>query len=83
MTDSGAPPDGPSEARPPLGRIVRSLLRAAVSSAVLVTIYYLLPLDHSAEWVAVMMLGVGLVVLLGLVAYQVHVISGSRFPGLR
>ena len=84
MTEStSTPPDGPQEVRPPPGRIVRSFLRAAGSSAVLVTIYYLLPLDHSAQWLAVMMLTIGLAVLIGLVAYQVRAISGSRYPGLR
>ena len=84
MTEStSTPPDGPQEVRPPPGRIVRSFLRAAASSAVLVTIYYLLPLDHTAQWLAVMMLAIGLAVLIGLVAYQVRAISGSRYPGLR
>ena len=84
MTESmGTPPDDPREAKPPPGRIVRSLLRAAGSSAVLVTIYYLLPLDHTAQWLAVMMLGIGLAALIGLAAYQVRAISGSRYPGLR
>ena len=84
MTEStSTPPDGPQEVRPPPGRIVGSFLRAAGSSAVLVTIYYLLPLDHTAQWLAVMMLAIGLAVLIGLVAYQVRAISGSRYPGLR
>ena len=84
MTESmGASPDGPREARPPLGRIVRSLLRAAVSTAVLVAIYYLLPLDHSARWFAITALAIGLAALVGLVAFQVRAISGSRYPGLR
>ena len=84
MTEStSTPPDGPQEVRPPPARIVRSFLRAAASSAVLVTIYYLLPLDHTAQWLAVMMLAIGLAVLIGLVAYQVRAISGSRYPGLR
>src|SRR6516162_1092174 len=83
MTDTGTPPDGPSEARPPLGRIVWTFLRAGGSSAVLLAIYYLLPLNHSARWVAVTALGIGLVALVGLVAYQVRAISGSRYPGLR
>ena len=80
---TGAPPDGPQEARPPLGRIVRSLLRAVGSTAVLVAIYYLLPLDHSARWFAVTALVIGLAALVGLVAFQVRAISGSRYPGLR
>ena len=59
------------------------MLQAAGSTAVLVTIYYLLPLDHSARWVAVTALVIGLAVLVGLVAFQVRAISGSRYPGLR
>ena len=68
---------------PPLGRIMWSLLRAAGSTAVLVTIYYLLPLDHSERWFAVTALVIGLAALVGLVAFQVRAISGSRYPGLR
>ena len=59
------------------------MLQAAGSTAVLVAIYYLLPLDHSARWVAVTALVIGLAVLVGLVAFQVRAISGSRYPGLR
>jgi Ion channel len=80
---TGTPPDGPREAKPPPGRIVRSLLRAAGSTAVLVAIYYLLPLDHSALWVAALTLLIGLAALLGLIAFQVRAISGSRYPALR
>jgi voltage-gated potassium channel len=84
MTEStGTPPDSPREARPPLGRIVWTFLRAAGSTAVLLAVYYLLPLDRSAEWVAVMTLAIGLAALIGLVALQVRAISGSRYPGLR
>jgi len=84
MTEStGTPPDGPREAKPPPGRIVRSLLRAAGSTAVLVTIYFLLPLDNSALWFAVTLLVIGLAALIGLVAFQVRAIGGSRYPGLR
>src|SRR5262245_1332823 len=83
MTDTGTPPDGPGEARPSPGRIVRALLRAGGSSAVLLAVYYLLPLDHSARWAAIIFLVIGLVVLLGLLPSQVRAISTSRFPGLR
>jgi voltage-gated potassium channel len=48
-----------------------------------VTIYYLLPLDRSSTWAAVTMLVIGLVVLIGLVAFQVRSIVRSRFPALR
>jgi voltage-gated potassium channel len=84
MSESmGAPPDGQREARPPLGKIVRSLLQAAGSTGVLVVIYYLLPLDHAVRWVAVVTLVIGLAALVGLVALQVRAISGSPYPGLR
>ena len=84
MTEStGTLPDDPREARPPLGRIMWTFLRAAGSAAVLLAIYDVLPLDHSTPWVAVMMLVIGLAALIGLIAFQVRAISGSRYPGLR
>ena len=84
MTEStGTPPNGLQEAKPPPGRIMRSLLRAAGSTAVLVVVYYLLPLDNSARWFAIAMLLIGLTALIGLVAYQVRAISRSRYPALR
>jgi Ion channel len=82
MTDSaGTPPDVPQPA--PLGKIIRAMLRALGSAVALVAIYYLLPLDHSARWLAITMLVIGLVALIALVAYQVRVIIASPFPGLR
>jgi voltage-gated potassium channel len=84
MTESaGSPPDAPSEARPSPGKILSALLRAAGSTAVLLTIYYLLPLDHSARWLAITMLAIGLAALIGLLAFQVRSIIASPFPGLR
>ena len=71
------------DARPPYRRIVRSFLRAAGSTVALVTVYYLLPLDHSSTWAAVAMLVIGLALLIGLVAFQVRSIVRSRFPALR
>lgn len=63
--------------------IVRAVLRALGSIIGLVAIYYALPLDTSSMWAAVTMLVVGLVALLGLVAFQVRWILRSPFPGLR
>src|SRR6516162_3260076 len=84
MTNSaGTPPDAPQQVRPAMGKIVKSLLRALGSTIVLVAVYYLLPLDHSARWVAVSMLIVGLLVLAGLIAFQVRTIIASPFPALR
>ena len=84
MTDNTDPePAAQPAARTPLRIIVRALLQAAGSTAALVTIYYLLPLDHASTWVAVTILAIGLAMLIGLVAFQVRSIVTSRFPGLR
>jgi voltage-gated potassium channel len=59
------------------------MLRAGGSTAALVIIYYLLPLDRSSTAVAVTLLTIGLVGLIALVAYQVRSIIRSSFPLLR
>ena len=84
MTDHADPePAARPEARPPRRTIVRAALRAVGSTAALVAVYYLLPLDRSSTWVAVTMLITGLVALIALVVLQVRWIIRSRFPGLR
>jgi len=84
MTDHADPePAAQHEASPPRRIIVGAVLRAVGSTAALVAIYYLLPLDRSSTWVAVTMLAIGLVWLIGLVVFQVRWILRSRFPGLR
>jgi voltage-gated potassium channel len=84
MTDSEAsPPDTRQEVPPPRGKIVRSLLRASGSTAILVLIYYLLPLDHTAHWTALTILVIGLAGLIGLLTLQVRWIIASEYPGLR
>ncbi len=62
---------------------MRVVLRPAGSTAVLVVIYYLLPLNRSSTAAAVTMLVIGLAVFIGLVAFQVRAIIRSPFPGLR
>jgi voltage-gated potassium channel len=71
------------DARPPYRRIVRSLLRATGSTVALVALYYVLPLEHSSTPDGITTLVIGLVLLIGLVAYQVRSILRSRFPELR
>ena len=84
MTDNTDPePAAQPEAGTPRRTIVRALLQAMGSTVALVAIYYLLPLDHFSTWVAVTILVIGLVVLIGLVAFQVRWIVTSPFPGLR
>jgi voltage-gated potassium channel len=70
-------------ARPSARIIVWAVLRALASAAALVAVYYLLPLDTGTMWVAVTMLVIGLVALLGLVAFQVRWVLRSPFPALR
>jgi voltage-gated potassium channel len=82
MTDNAvAQPDATPDAPP--RKIVQMLLRALASTAVLVTVYYLLPLNHSSRWLAITMLVIGLVLLTGLVAVQVRWVATSRYPKLR
>ena len=84
MTDSTGPEPGAGpEVRPSGPKIVRSSLRAAGSTAALVALYYLLPLNTSVTWFAATMLVTGLVALVVLVIFQVRWIIGSPFPGLR
>jgi voltage-gated potassium channel len=84
MTGSTAtPPDAPQQAQPQVGMIVRGLLRALATTVALVALYYLLPLDHSTRWLAITTLVIGLVALIGLIAFQVRTIIVSPFPGLR
>jgi voltage-gated potassium channel len=79
---STAPP-GQAQARPSPGQITRTMLRVAGSTAVLVTVYYLLPLDRSSMPVAVTILLLGLAGFIALVGWQVRRIIRSPFPGLR
>ena len=63
--------------------MVMALLRALGSAVALVAIYYLLPVDRVATWVAVTVLVAGLVALIALIGFQVRWIIRSRFPAVR
>lgn len=60
-----------------------TLLRALASTAGLVALYYLIPLDPSSIGVSISQLSVGLVALVGLVVYQVRAIAKATYPALR
>ena len=79
---SVAPPDR-AEAGPSSGRIAWTVLRVTGSVAVLVALYYLLPLDRYSTPVAITILVIGLVGFIALVAVQIRLIIRSPFPGLR
>jgi voltage-gated potassium channel len=70
-------------ARPSRRTVVRSLLRSAGATPVLVAIYYLLPLHSASTPAAVMMLVIGLAALITLVVLHVRSIVSSSFPLLR
>ena len=63
--------------------MVSSGLRALGTTAALVAVYYLLPLDHTPTWIAATALITGLVVFIALVIFQARLIIRARFPGLR
>lgn len=66
------------------GRMVaRSVLRATASVALLVTAFYLLPLNRASTGAAATILAVGLVLLIILVVFQVRSIVFSPYPVLR
>jgi voltage-gated potassium channel len=69
--------------RPPRRRVLRSLLRAAFTSTVLVALYYWLPLTGKLEGSTVVLLLAGLVLFAGIITWQVRAILRSDYPGLR
>jgi voltage-gated potassium channel len=69
--------------RAPRRRVLRSLLRAALTSTVLVVLYYRLPLTGALEASTVALLLAGLALFAGVITWQVRAILRSRYPGLR
>ena len=63
--------------------VLRAFLQALATTTVLVALYYTLPLDDRSEAWAVTRLVLGLVVLAGIMAWQVRAIVGSEFPRAR
>jgi voltage-gated potassium channel len=76
-------PEPSTEARGRFGRVFVTLLRALGSTAALVAIYYLLPLDRSSISVVIGILAVGLLGFVGLVVFQVRAIIRAAYPVLR
>jgi voltage-gated potassium channel len=59
-------------------------VRALLTSAVLVALYYLLPLDNSGSETAVIVkLALGGVLFVGMMLWQLRAIAQSKNPGLR
>ena len=64
-------------------RVVLTVLRALASTAALIGIYYLLPLDRTSIWGAVAMLAAGLLALIGLIVFQVRSVIKATYPAQR
>ena len=63
--------------------ISRAVLRGLLTTAVLVVLYYQLPLDRPWNVDTAVRLLVGLLVFAGVTVWQVRAIAGARYPGLR
>ncbi|MFC8434963.1 potassium channel family protein [Streptomyces sp. NPDC057253] len=82
-SDTGEPRRDEGGARPSFRRITLTALRVPATVAVLVTAYYLLPLDHASTTTTLPILLIGLAVFVILTAGQVRMILRSPYPGLR
>ena len=69
--------------RAPRRRVLRALLRAALTSTVLVVLYYKLPLTGALDASTVVLLLAGLVLFAAVITWQVRAILRSRYPALR
>jgi hypothetical protein len=61
----------------------RMVVRALLTSAALVVLYYRLPMTGALDASAVVLLVIGLLVFAVLIVYQVRAILRSQYPGLR
>ena len=80
MTDERKPASPPAKRRQ---LTFWAALRAVVVAAVLVVLYYVLPLDRPWGSETAIRLVIGLLVFAGLMVWQVRTIADSRYPGLR
>jgi len=63
--------------------IFRAVLRSVLVAAVLVVLYYVLPLDRPLDSDTAIRLLIGIVVFVGVMVWEVRAITGARYPGLR
>jgi len=63
--------------------ILWAALRSLLVAAVLVVLYYVLPLDRAWDFDTAIRLLIGLLVFTGVMAWQVRTIAGSPYPGVR
>jgi len=63
--------------------IVWAVVRSLLNAAVLVVLYYVLPLDRPWDSDTAVRLLIGLLVFAGVMVWGVRSIAGSRYPGVR
>ena len=63
--------------------IVGAVLRTILSTAALVALFYLLPLDQPLNGNTLTRLIIGLLVFAGIAVWQIRTIVGSRYPAIR
>jgi voltage-gated potassium channel len=63
--------------------VLRALLRGSVSAAVIVALYYLLPLDHLSDAGSVLLLTLGLIVVMGMIGWEVRAILKADYPAIQ
>jgi voltage-gated potassium channel len=60
-----------------------ALIRALASTAILVTLYYLVPMQKVSDAGTVVVLVVGLIMVAGIVIWQIHAIVNADYPGVQ
>jgi voltage-gated potassium channel len=63
--------------------IAWAVLRTVLIAAVLVVLYYVLPLDRPWDSDTAVRLLIGLLVVAGVMVWGVRIIAGARYPGVR
>jgi voltage-gated potassium channel len=63
--------------------IAGAVLRVVLIAAVLVVLYYVLPLDRPWDSDTAVRLVIGLLVFAGVMVWGIRIIAGSRYPGVR
>ena len=68
---------------PPRGVIIRAVLRAAIIPTALVLLYYTVPIGDPFDGSALASVVAIVVVLVGLLVWQIRAVLESKYPGLR
>ncbi len=63
--------------------LIAAVLQAAVTTAAILTVYYLFPLEHRAHQSVVLRLGVGMALFVAALVYEIRAITRSSYPMLR